>query len=692
MQSTKKLFFYFLIFIYVDVLASDLGTTGLIDIPNARMLPDGELKLTQSSQKLANITSLTYQVTPWLESTLRYTIFNPANKNRNSGKPDGLNDRSYAVKLKLKDEGKYLPEVSVGIQDFLGTGALSAEYFVASKKIQKIDFTLGLGWGRLSERGYHDNPFKIIGNRYNDRSANNKTGGGNDRFETFFTGKVGLFGGVAFNIPKYDLTFNAEYNSDSFAREVRLGTINDSSPLSFGLLWSVNDNFDISLSRQQGNQWGILVSSKIDTKETKKKKMTLPYYSASESKGRSMMQDNLNQDLWYDRLFFDLDKSGIILKKAKVYNDTKQVDIEVTNFQYELTVDAVNRVLSLSEVHIPRYYKNLNLILSEGGFRAITISYRRNNRSFITNEFEEYRINLLKSRAIYNPTYTTKQEKFHTNVGANLDFRFQFFDPDKPLKHQVYLGLTSDTYIGLGWSVFGKYAIDLDNNFDTNRGPSSSLPNVRTDINRYLTEGKSGVMSLYLQKDSMFSDEFYYSIYGGLLEEMYAGLGAEVLYMPFRSRWAIGSTVNVVKKRDYSMKFDLLDYKTMTSFISLFYASNFYNLDFALHIGKYLAKDKGYTIETRRTFDNGFSIGAFATFTDVSQEEFGEGSFDKGLFLRIPFNSLFARNTKSSYSTTIRSIRRDGGQKVDNFTGRLWHQFRNVRYDSLQRNISRMIP
>ena len=136
----------------------------------------------------------------------------------------------------------------------------------------------------------------------------------------------------------------------------------------------------------------------------------------------------------------------------------------------------------------------------------------------------------------------------------------------------------------------------------------------------------------------------------------------------------------------------MLDYEATTAFLSLFYASPFYNYDFAVHIGKYLAKDKGFTIEARRTFDNGFSVGAFATFTDVSAEEFGEGSYDKGLFFRIPFDSFLQRNTKTALLTRVRSLTRDGGQKLDDFTGRLWFDLRNVRYDTLMNTRDRMLP
>ena len=37
----------------------------------------------------------------------------------------------------------------------------------------------------------------------------------------------------------------------------------------------------------------------------------------------------------------------------------------------------------------------------------------------------------------------------------------------------------------------------------------------------------------------------------------------------------------------------------------------------------------------RRTFDNGWMVGLWATKTDVSSKDFGEGSFDKGLFFKF---------------------------------------------------------
>ena len=55
-----------------------------------------------------------------------------------------------------------------------------------------------------------------------------------------------------------------------------------------------------------------------------------------------------------------------------------------------------------------------------------------------------------------------------------------------------------------------------------------------------------------------------------------------------------------------------------------------------LSYGEYLAGDVGTTIEFSRTYENGMNFGVFASFTDVTSEQFGEGTFDKGIFFNIP--------------------------------------------------------
>ena len=73
---------------------------------------------------------------------------------------------------------------------------------------------------------------------------------------------------------------------------------------------------------------------------------------------------------------------------------------------------------------------------------------------------------------------------------------------------------------------------------------------------------------------------------------MYSGYGGEVLYQPYQSRLAYGLSANWVQQRDYDKSFRHLDYKTTTAFASIYWASPFHNFDVAVHVGRYLAKDK----------------------------------------------------------------------------------------------------
>ena len=83
-----------------------------------------------------------------------------------------------------------------------------------------------------------------------------------------------------------------------------------------------------------------------------------------------------------------------------------------------------------------------------------------------------------------------------------------------------------------------------------------------------------------------------------------------------------------------------------------------------------------------RRFDSGVEIGGFATLTNVGFSRFGEGSFDKGIFIRIPFD-LFGPSTRARANLNFRTVQRDGGQRlsVDN---PLWDVSRDGRADAFR--------
>ena len=158
---------------------------------------------------------------------------------------------------------------------------------------------------------------------------------------------------------------------------------------------------------------------------------------------------------------------------------------------------------------------------------------------------------------------------------------------------------------------------------------------------------------------------------------MYAGASGEILWKPTDSRLALGAEVNYVRPRDFDQLFDLRSRRTPGGVIPEWngHVSAYYDLgngfDTAVHAGRYLAGDWGATLEVNRTFANGWSIGAFATKTNVSAQQFGEGSFDKGIKFTMPFSWLLGRPTKQAAGGTIRPLTRDGGQRL-NVSARLF--------------------
>ena len=677
----KYNFIFILLFVLInDLSASNFGTTGVINIPSARMQDDGTLNITFSHQKIANITNITYQPTPWLETTFRYSY------------GAYYKDRSYSAKITLINESNLKPQVAIGLKDILGSGVWGSEYIVASKNINNFDFSLGLGWGRLADKNNIKNPLTVLGSSFDDRTYRVENGG-KLRGTSFFSGpNVGIFGGFTYTIPNSSFKVLAEYNTDSYRNEINKLQSSQLSSLNYGIEWSGLEYFNFKLNRNHYGDIGFSLSSKVNTSKLISRKEISPFYSSADGYELSGAQKSLDLDSWYDRMLHDFERSGLLLRSAKILSDKQQVIIEFSNFRYNLTADAISRALTLSQIHVPSNIDTINLVLNEMEYRAANIIYKRNYSNNNSIKINDDLISVLKASRINNPSNITKSQTPLTRINVNLATKFQLFDPDLPFKHQVYLKLDTLTMLTQDWNLVGSFAIDIDNNFDLNRDANSVLPHVRTEINQYLVRGASGIESLYLEKYSTLSEEIYYRLYLGILETMYSGVGIEVLYQPFMSRLAFGGTINNVKRRGYKRNFELLDYHVITAFLSMYYASPFYNFDLAMHAGRYLANDKGITMEVRRTFDNNFSIGAFATFTNVSASDFGEGSFDKGLYFKVPFDSFSATNTRAVFSTIIRSLQRDGGQKLDDFTGRLWHDLRSVRYDSLSRNKSRMLP
>ena len=87
------------------------GDLGILDMPSARMAPDGEVAVTVGSLQGSQRYNFSFQAFPWLEGSFRYS------KIADYQVPGfSLFDRSLGLKVRLLNEGDILPDFSIGVR------------------------------------------------------------------------------------------------------------------------------------------------------------------------------------------------------------------------------------------------------------------------------------------------------------------------------------------------------------------------------------------------------------------------------------------------------------------------------------------------------------------------------------------------------------------------------------------------
>jgi hypothetical protein len=217
-----------------------------------------------------------------------------------------------------------------------------------------------------------------------------------------------------------------------------------------------------------------------------------------------------------------------------------------------------------------------------------------------------------------------------------------------------------------GLNIVGVGAVSLIDGLDQVRPMGfSGLPRVRSDLELYQSStGGFFIDEIEANYHFNIAPDWFGRVSAGIFEEMFGGVAAEVLYRPVDSRLAFSLNVNRVRQREFKQMLGFRDYEVTTGHLTTYYRSPWYGINVKASVGSYLAGDRGCTLDISRRFETGAEIGAFATRTNVSAEQFGEGSFDKGFYLRIPL-STFGVAFKGNANFDYRFLTRDGGAKVN---------------------------
>ncbi|KOX63766.1 hypothetical protein AA303_17460 [Pseudomonas psychrophila] len=639
---------------------NDFGGVGLLQTPTARMAPAGELSLNANRTEPYSRYSLSLQPLDWLEGTFRYTsITNRMYGSEALSGNQSYKDKAIDVKARLWQESHWLPEVALGFRDIGGTGLFSSEYFVANKRYKDLDFSLGIAWGYIGNRGDMDNPLGYLDNSFDTRPTDTTVGDVNTN--TYFRGSPALFGGVVYQTPWAPLSLKVEFDGNDYKHEPQNNNQVQDSPINIGAVYKLNENIDLTAGWERGNT--ALFGITLHTNFVSRKAPAKTYDPPAQPLPTHTPTVGLDQVDWAEVSKKLESNAGYKVERIAQRDSELMVYGEQSKYFYAAKgAGRASRILDNSANDEIQWFtlvnKRYDMPVEETSVPRSTFRNVVNNEQDLVDLHRTTEVN--RATAHYDKTlYQQKPDPF--TYGFGLGYQQNLGGPDGFLLYQISAYAEGQYRFTPSTWASGGISANLLNNYDKFKYDSASnLPRVRTDLRQYVTTSDVTMPALQLNKAKRLDQDLYGMVYGGYLESMYAGVGGELLYRPMGERWSIGADLNYVRQRDFDQGFGLRDYKTVTGHITT-YTKLPFDLDAAVSVGRYLARDWGTTIDISREFTNGVKFGGWVTRTTASKEEYGEGSFDKGIYISIPFDEMMSVSTMSRANIAWAPLTRDGG-------------------------------
>jgi hypothetical protein len=656
------------------------GATGLIDMPSGEAQEDATFSFSLGVVGPITRTTLSFQFSERLSGSFRFQTWRDWDTIIPGDAKE--NDRSIDLRYLVLKEGKFVPALTIGLQDLTGQGLFSSEYIAATKTFgDRLKVTAGLGWGRLGTDGG-------IGAPFGNRPPVSPTGTPNA--DQWFRGEAAPFAGIEYKIND-NWTLKGEYSSDAYLLEDdERGLIERDSPFNFGVEYQRGNNmrfgayslygsefalaFHIILDPKTRATGGVVGAAPVPVKARPARAADPDAYDGgwvTQADAGPILRQNLAKRLAAD---------GIAVEDL-AYTATT-VQIRIRSGRIDAGSQAVGRTARALSHVMPASVEVFEIVPVVNGIGVSKITIRRSDLEQL--EYAADNSTLLRERITISdagpaPAYSLGDEDLYPKFRWGLKPALRL---SEPTKGDVGLRLSASYDIAPGLVLSGSIYKQLASNRNLSTS-TSPLPHVRTDSSRYNEFGDPALEQLTLAWFSRPAENVYSRVTVGYLERMHAGISGEVLWKPVDSQLALGVELNYTKQRDTDggLGFDEYDYDVVTGYVSAYY--DFGNGYLAqLDVGRYLAGDVGATISVDRVFANGWRVGAFATVTDVSASDFGEAGFDKGVRFTIPFNWALGTETRRGIDMTFKPGTGDGGARV-NVDDRLYQSIREYHTDGL---------
>ncbi len=543
-----------------------------------------------------------------------------------------------------------------------------------SKSFNNSIVSFGLGWGKFSGENSFNNPLSFISDRLNVRPAlsDNYSQGGSPSYDLWFRGDTSVFGGIEYLIPgSKGLKLKVEldpFDYKDVSANYSLGFIDKirekDSDINLGLSFPWNDylTFDISFIKGNTVNFNFSYGITFNSNSSGKKPKFNPELTKLDKTG------NIKRD-FYEDLLNNLNRNRLLLQTSDL--DEGNLDISISTSEHRNAIRSssyasyiANEVSKQHDLDL----KTINISHVNAGIETNKISYIA---KYYDNENTPIELIIRNTTLDSGDPNGYLKDEFQPNVkfpaifsSISPSIRSYVGQPEKFYFGGIDLNHNSEVQFSRNLILSSELTYPMLSNFsDVQYKPESLMQHVRTDIVKYLQEDDIHINRLQLDYIWSPYKEIYSRITGGIFEQMFGGIGGELLYKPFNANYYIGFEIFYVKQRSFNKRFNFQEYETSTGHINFGYRfakgveSNF-------SYGRYLAKDDGFTLDLSRTTKSGFKAGIYFTRTDVPAEIFGEGSFDKGFYFQIPIDLISNKYSTEFTNFKISPLTRDGGAKL----------------------------
>lgn len=611
------------------------GTVGLNTVPSARMNQQGTVRAGIGTSDPFTHTFLGFQLTDYLHIGMRQTFQSPKVISPLQALYPGMD-----LKLRLMEETRYRPEVSLGFESALGHQQTASEYLAFSKRYKNFDFSGGLAWGRLGSAGHIKNPLAFIPHFNKERSFDPN---GSQGVRQWLTGQqIGFFGGVEYFTPFTGLSIKVDYGADDYPVARLINDFNVPAPWSLGLNYQPWEPVDIGVSIIGNDKIMARLSLQDQLQDWPGKPAKKQKPVSLDSPRNSVQKFNLGPARLslsaFEPTGYQIGRTARLHANKIKYDEEK---IKVKTYHKGLKGPSITLIRSdlekalLKQKGTPEEIWHDTLVKNndEG---AISFKHGRKKQFF---------------RFIWENKLSLQQIEttpvFRTSLLAEIE---------RPLKY--------------GFLIGGRARLNIADTLGLQTALRTTITdNIRSDEGSFAEE-RISVDRLYAGWLHSLNSNLHIAATGGYLEEMFRGYGGEILYRPFDKNYAVGGEIFRAEKRQADSftaqsNNDKSDYTT--AHLNFYYEPPNSNLTFYAKAGRYLIGDHGVTLGLKTTFENGTQIEGYMTQTN--QEDLNllgnlSNSFG-GIRMTVPIANVPVIPQGSEIQLNVEPFSRGTGQVLE---------------------------